>query len=334
MSGEKFQSSGLETRKLAAIMFTDMVDFSRKMGVDEPRTLRLLEVHNRVIRQAVMEQQGVVIKTIGDAFLVDFPSVVNAVHCAQQIQAQFHAHNAAQEKTDQIHVRIGIHLGEVVHHDGEVFGDGVDIASHLQALAEPDTICISDIVYQDVSTKIDLGEVVSLGRPKLKNIAEQFQVYALFSAPPTDWQYKLQVQRLRCSRRVRSASLAAVASVLLLLIGRLVMPELFSFPVWPGLPFPEKPSIVVLSFANLSDDPRQGYFSNGITKDITANLSQISSLFVLSHHTAITVSREKSAKEISNEFGVQYVLEGSVLKVDGRVQLTVQLTDVTQNRHL
>src|SRR6188472_2667698 len=143
-----------ETRKLAAIMFTDIVGFSRQMGADEARMLRLLDVHNRIIKQAVAEHHGTVIKTVGDAFLVDFPSVVHAVQCAQQIQAQFHTHNI-ESPYEQIHVRIGIHSGDIVQRDGDVFGDGVNIASRLQALAEPDTVCISDAVYQEVSKKLD-----------------------------------------------------------------------------------------------------------------------------------------------------------------------------------
>jgi class 3 adenylate cyclase len=166
MPGEPSQTTAPEIRKLAAIMFTDIVGFSRQMGSNEARTLRLLEVHNQLIQQAVSEHHGAVIKTVGDAFLVDFPSVVHAVHCAQQIQTQFKARNAEHDKAEQIHVRIGIHLGDIVQKDGDVFGDGVNIASRLQSLAEPDTICVSDVVYRDVAKKLDLGTVVSLGRPK------------------------------------------------------------------------------------------------------------------------------------------------------------------------
>src|SRR4029453_12782347 len=168
-----------DTRRLAAIMFTDIVGFSRQMGSNEARTLRLLDIHNHLIRQAVAEHHGTVIKTIGDAFLVDFPSVVHATQCAQAIQAQFRTHNAEKETAEQIHIRIGIHSGDIVQRDGDVFGDGVNIASRLQSLAEPDTVCISDMVYRDVAKKVALGTVVSLGRPKLKNIAERFPIYTL-----------------------------------------------------------------------------------------------------------------------------------------------------------
>jgi len=170
-----------ETRKLDAIMFTDMVGFSRQMGANEARMLRLLEVHDQIMRQAVIEYYGHVIKTIGDAFLVEFPSVVHAVQCAQRVQEQFRAHNADKEVAEQVHVRIGIHLGDIVQRGDDVFGDGVNIASRLQTLAEPDTICISHKVYEEVAKKLSLGTIVSLGRPRLKNIAERFRVYALLS---------------------------------------------------------------------------------------------------------------------------------------------------------
>ena len=137
MKEDTTSTAPVETRRLAAIMFTDIVGFSRQMDSDEARTLRLLNVHNRLIQQAVHEHHGHIIKTIGDAFLVEFPSVVHAVHCAQQVHTQLRAHNAEKEKAEQIHVRIGIHLGDIIEQEGDVFGDGVNIAARLQGLAEP-----------------------------------------------------------------------------------------------------------------------------------------------------------------------------------------------------
>ena len=192
-----------DTRRLAAIMFTDIVGFSRQMGMDEARMLRLLDVHNQIIHHAVTTHHGMVIKTVGDAFLVDFPSVVHAVQCAQTIQAQFKTHNTDRASAEQIHVRIGIHLGDIVQKDSDVFGDGVNIASRLQELAEPDTVCLSQKVYEEVVKKVDLGTVVSLGKPKLKNISERFPVYALLPESPKGLRQTLQVQRLKLSRRVR-----------------------------------------------------------------------------------------------------------------------------------
>src|SRR5712692_9544119 len=336
-----------ETRRLAAIMFTDMVGFSRQMGADEARMLRLLDVHNQVIQQAVTEHHGTVIKTVGDAFLVDFPSVVHAVQCAQQIQAQFRARNAEKESAEQIHVRIGIHLGDIVQRAGDVFGDGVNIASRLQELAEPDTICISDVVYRDVAKKLALGTVVSLGRPRLKNIAQRFPVYALLSEPRRGLRQTLQVQRLKLSRRVGTDHLARAALIVVgLLIGgglvTLLYPSLqtirnphSAFRNQEALPFPAKPSIVVLPFVNMSEDPKQEYFSDGLTEDLTSDLSQISSLFVISRNSAFTY-KGKAVKlpEVSRELGVRYVLEGSVRKAGDQVRITAQLIDSTQDQHL
>ena len=326
-----------EQRRLAAIMFTDIVGFSRQMSADESRMLRLLDVHNQVIEQAVAEHHGRVIKTIGDAFLVDFPSVVNAVQCAQQIHARFRIHNAERAKPEQIHIRVGIHLGDIVQRDGDVFGDGVNIASRLQNLAEPDTICISQIVYQEVSKKGDLGTVVSLGKPQLKNIAERFQVYALLPETPKGIRETLQLQRLKLSRRISTAQWVALLGLILISAG-IVTGRYFLHPLrspQAPLPLPDKPSIVVLPFDNMSNDPEQEYFSDGITEDITSDLSRISSLFVIARNSAFTYKgKAVKVQDVSREMGVRYVLEGSVRRSDNQVRITAQLIDATTGEHL
>src|SRR5712692_1852873 len=342
-----------ETRRLAAIMFTDIVGFSRQMGADEARMLRLLAVHNQFIQQAVTEHHGHVIKTAGDGFLVEFPSVVHAVQCAQGIQAQFQTHNAEKETSEQIHVRIGIHLGDmVVQPNGDVLGDGVNIASRLQTLAESDTICISDMVFRDVAKKLVLGAVVSLGRPKLKNIAQRFPIYVLLSELPRGWRQALRMQWLKISKvGTAHPTLRALLllSGLLLIAGAvitLLYPSLPTFIIHhssftiqeaqpPLLPLPDKPSIVVLPFVNMSKDPEQEYFSDGLTEDLTSDLSQISSLFVISRNSAFTY-KGKAVKlpEVSRELGVQYVVEGSVRKVGDQVRITTQLIDATKDQHL
>src|SRR5262245_10638310 len=311
-----------ETRRLAAIMFTDIVGFSRQMGADEARTLKVLAVHNHIIQQAVADHHGHIIKTMGDGFLVDFPSVVNAVQCAQHIQAHFRTHNAQQEPAAQIHVRIGVHLGDIIHQNGDVLGDGVNVAARLQALAEPDTICISHVVYREVEKKLPLGTVVALGRPKLKNIAQREPVYCLLPERPQGVWQQLQVQRLKLQQRRRALQVGALALVLgLVSVATLLVrsrylsaptPEppkegtLSAFPA--PLPLPDKPSIVVLPFDNMSKDPEQDYFSNGITEVLTSDLSRISSLFVIARNTAFTYKgKATNVQEIGKELGVRYV---------------------------
>jgi adenylate cyclase len=321
-----------ENRRLAAIMFTDIVGFSRQMGRNEARTLRLLDTHNQIIQHTVAEHYGTVIKTVGDAFLVDFPSVVHAVQCAQQIHAQFRTHNADQDSADQIHVRIGIHSGDIVQRDGDVFGDGVNIAARLQQMAEPDTICSSDVVYRDVVKKLDLGTVVSLGRPKLKNIAERFAVYALLSEKPTGVRQHWQVQRLKLKQWRRTVQ--AVAAVLVL-VGAGILGRYLSGSAPAGLSLPDKPSIAVLPFVNMSGEPQQEYFSDGLTEDLTSGLSKLSGLFVISRNSAFTYKgKAVKVQEVSRELGVRYVLEGSVRKAESRVRITAQLIDATRDHHL
>jgi adenylate cyclase len=331
-----------ERRRLAAIMFTDMVGFSRQMGSNEARTLQLLEVHNQFIQRAAAEHHGVVIKTVGDAFLVDFPSVVHAVQCAQQIQRLFRTHNAGKEAGEQIHVRVGIHLGDVVQKDGDVFGDGVNIASRLQGLAEPDTICISDMVYRDVAKKLDLGVVVSLGQPKLKNIAERFAVYALLPEKSQGFWQTSGVQKFR--RMGTTHGVGLVVGLLLVISGSIFVVRPSFLPIripqseirkQESLPLPDKPSIIVLPFVNMGEDPKQAYFGDGITEDLTSDLSRISGLFVIARNSAFTYKgKAVKVQDVSREMGVRYVLEGSVRKADNRVRVTAQLIDATTGYHI
>jgi adenylate cyclase len=302
-------------------MFTDIVGFSRQMGADEARTMRLLNVHNQLLHRAVSEHHGHVIKTIGDAFLVEFPSVVHAVQCAQEIHTQLQAYNVEQEKTEQIHVRIGIHLGDVLQQDGDVFGGGVNIASRLQNLAEPDTICISQKVYEEVVKKLDLGTVIPLGRPLLKNIAERFQAYALLPAPPSGLRQQLQVQRFKLKRWQRTLQITAV--VLLVGVGALV----YHFYLrTEGLSLPDKPSIVILPFVNMSEDPNYELLADGIVEGMTTGLVKLPGVFIISRTSAFTYKgKATTVREVSRELGVRYVLEGSAQKAaNDRIRVTAQ----------
>jgi adenylate cyclase len=344
MKADTSSSIQAETRRLAAIMFTDIVGFSRQMGADEAHTLHLLGLHNQIIHRAVAEHHGVVIKTVGDAFLVDFPSVVTAVQCAQAIQAQFRTYNAEKGKTDQIHVRIGVHSGDIVQQAGDVFGDGVNVAARLQGLAEPDTICISQKVYEEIENKLPLGAVIPLGKPQLKNIAQRFAIYLLLPAPPQGFRHRLLAHRLRFSRRLRPVHHVAVIG-LVLIAGTFLATRYFFVPppttqhasrnTQESLPLPDKPSIVVLPFDNMSKDPEQDYFSNGITEVLTSDLSRISSLFVIARNTAFTYKgKAVNVQDVGKELGVRYVLEGSVQKAAEQVRIVAQLIDTTTGSHI
>jgi adenylate cyclase len=346
MKNDTSSAVHVENRRLAAIMFTDIVGFSRQMGSNEARTLRLLETHNQIIRQAVVEHHGTVIKTVGDAFLVDFPSVVHAVQCAQWLQGQFRTYNADKEQAEQIHVRIGIHSGDIVQKDGDVFGDGVNIAKRLQELAEPDSICLSHVVYQEVEKKLALGTVVALGQPTLKNIEQRFPIYMLGLDRADRIRQPPQTRGVHLIRRVGAvywviATLLFVAGAVIAVRYRL---PLFSNTQHPAsstqaapaaLPLPDKPSIVVLPFTNMSNDPEQEYFSDGITEDLTADLSKIASLFVIARNSAFTYKgKAVKVQDVSREMGVRYVLEGSVRKANDQIRITAQLIDATTGEHL
>ncbi|HEV8715446.1 MAG TPA: tetratricopeptide repeat protein [Candidatus Binatia bacterium] len=226
-----------------------------------------------------------------------------------------------------------------------MFGDGVNIASRLQDLAEPDTICISDVVYRDVAKKLTLGTVVSLGRPKLKNIAERFPVYALLHEKPQGFRQTVRVQCLKLKQWRRPLQVGAAVLVLAWAGGVTIRSFYLASPKEQpqtgtptdstSLPLPNKPSIVVLPFVNMSNDPEQEYFSDGITEDLTSDLSRISSLFVISRNTAFTY-KGKAVKlsEVSRELGIRYVVEGSVRKAGEQVRITTQLIDATTDSHL
>jgi hypothetical protein len=215
-------------------------------------------------------------------------------------------YNAEKAPADQIHVRIGIHLGAVVQRDSDVFGDGVNIAARLQQITEPDTICLSDMVYRDVGKKLDLGTVVSLGRPKLKNIAERFQIYAVLSQPPKGVRQTWQVRRLKLKQWRRPLQVTTALLMLgMVSVGTIVLKDRY-LSSSPTLPFPDKPSVVVLPFTNMSTDASQEYFSDGLTEDIATALSRLSGLFVISRNSAFTCKgKAVKAQEVSREMGVR-----------------------------
>ena len=276
-------------RKLAAILAADVVGYSKLMAEDEEATLTLLRVHRtELFDPNVAKHNGRIIKLMGDGTLVEFPSVVDAVNCAVAIQS------ALRQTEGPIRLRIGINLGDVIVDGDDIYGDGVNIAARLEALAEPGGVCISDLVHQSIRAKID-AVFQDIGEQNLKNLDQSVRA----------WQWSEHVVDSKGSAKSRSHVL------------------------------PDKPSIAVLPFDNMSGDPEQEYFADGIVEDIITALSRMPSLFVIARNSSfIYKGRAVDVKEVGRELGVRYVLEGSIRKAGGRLRITGQLIDAKSGAHL
>jgi adenylate cyclase len=281
------------SRRLAAILAADVAGYSRLIGADEEGTLARLKAHRReVIDPKIGARKGRIVKTTGDGLLVEFGSVIDALRCATEIQTGMAERATVSPSDRQIEFRIGIHQGDVVVEDGDIFGDGVNVAARLEALAEPGGICVSARVQEDAAGRLDLT-FEDMGEQTLKNIARPVRAY-----------------------RVVMASSGS--------------PHANSSP-----PLPDKPSIAVLPFANMSGDPEQEYFADGMVEEIITALSRIRWLFVIARNSTFTYKGQAiDVKRVGRELGVRYVLEGSVRKGSGRVRITVQLIDALNGTHL
>jgi TolB-like protein len=281
------------TRRLAAVLAADVAGYSRLIGVDEEGTLSRLRAHRReLIDPKIAEHKGRIVKTTGDGMLVEFGSVIDALRCAAEVQEAMAERNVGMAPERRIEFRIGIHQGDIVVEDGDIFGDGVNIAARLEGLAPPGGVCVSRRVQEDAAGKLDVG-FEDLGEPQLKNIARPVQVFRV------------------ALRAQRSAAMSAL------------------------LPLPDKPSIAVLPFQNMSGDPEQEYFADGMVEEIITALSRIRWLFVIARNsTFIYKGQAVDVKRVGRELGVRYVLEGSVRKGGNRVRITAQLVYATSGAHL
>jgi adenylate cyclase len=319
------------TRKLAAVLSADVVGYSRLMGENEEATIRTLTAHRDVIAGLVQQHHGRVVDSPGDNLLAEFASVVDAVQCAVAIQRELHARNTALPPQRRMQFRLGINLGDVIAEGDRIYGDGVNIAARLEGLAEGGGICVSGTVYDQVATKLPLTYTF-LGRQAVKNIARPVRAYRVQAASgPSGLTGRLR-HRLGAGHRPRMA-LAAVG-LLLLLGGGLVSWQLF---VYQSLltPLPDKPSIAVLPFVNMSGDREQEYFSDGMTEDLITDLARLSGLFVIARNSVFTYKgKAVKPEQVSRELGVRYMLEGSVRKANERLRITAQLIDATTGFHL
>src|SRR5712691_3744711 len=279
-------------RKLMAILAADVAGYSKLMGADEEGTLARLKAHrHRLVDPKITKHRGRIIKTTGDGLLAEFPSAVDAVRCAVEVQRGMIAGNVDVPPKKKFRFRVGINVGDIMLHGGDIFGDGVNVAARLENLAEPGGICVSGRVQEDVRDKLDIA-FEDMGEQKLKNIARPVRVY-----------------RVRLNEAISRAE--------------------------PALTLPDKPSIAVLPFQNLSGDPGQEYFADGITEEITTALARLRGFFVIARNSAFTYKgRTVDVKQIGRELGVRYVLEGSVRKVGRRVRIGVQLADAGTGREI
>jgi adenylate cyclase len=329
-----------ETRKLAAILVSDVVGYSRLAGADEDRILaRLRTLRSDLIDPTIAVHHGRIVKRTGDGSIIEFRSVVDAVNCAIELQRAMVERNAEVAPDKRIEFRIGIHLGDVVEwSDGDLMGDGVNIAARLQGVAKPGGICISDDAYRQVKSRLDL-RVSDLGPVPLKNIAEPMRAYSLEVGVPTQAKPAKPTEVARPRKRLAFVPLAAALAALLIVIAGGAWWFLnANRPASVASKAPAEAarlSIVVLPFANLSGDPSQDYLVDALTDELTTSLARLRGTFVIARNTAMTFKgKPVDAKAISKDLGVRYVLEGSVQPSGDQMRVNAQLIDAGSGAHL
>jgi TolB-like protein/class 3 adenylate cyclase/Flp pilus assembly protein TadD len=332
------------TRRLAAILALDVVGYSRLMGADEEGTDERLKAHHRqLVEPKIRQHQGRIVKTTGNGMLVEFHSAVDAVRCAAEIQRDMIDRETELPGERRIELRIGINLGDVIAERGDIFGDGVNVAARLEALAEPGGICVSGVVRDQLRDQQPF-EFDDLGEQSVKNIARPVRVYALRPEAIAELPSASLLTRKARSLRSHRLATAAAGAVLLLVFAM--------WALWPRTrpsatpvvatatsilqPFAApRLSMVVLPFANLSKEPDQQYFADGITEDLTTDLSRTQHSFVISRNTAFTYRNKPiDTRQIGRELGVRYVVEGSVRRSGSTVRVNVQLIDAENDVHL
>jgi TolB-like protein/class 3 adenylate cyclase/Flp pilus assembly protein TadD len=315
-------------RKLAAILATDVAGYSRLMHADEEGTLAQLRAHRRaLIDPKIKEHHGRIIKTTGDGMLVEFASVVDAVRCAVEVQRGMAERNAGVPQDKRIELRIGVNLGDIIVDGSDIFGDGVNIAARLEGLAEPGGICVSQAACDQVRDKLGFT-FEDVGEQAVKNIARPIHVYRVrFEG------VELAVAEPTMGTPTRFHRSVWIAACMVLLAGAAGGGWYASKPrIAPGAP---RMSIIVLPFANVGNDPEQEYFADGITDDLTTDLSRISGSSVIARTTAFSYKgKVTDVKQIGRELGVQYVVEGSVRRAGEQVQINAQLIDATTGAHI
>jgi adenylate cyclase len=327
-------------RKLAAILSADVKGYSRLMGADEEGTLRTLTAYREIMAKLIEQHNGRVVNAPGDALLAEFESVVDAVKSAVEIQRELAKRNAELPVERRMEYRIGINLGDIMVEGEAIYGDGVNIAARLESLADGGGICISGTVYDQIENKLTLAYDY-LGEQTVKNIAKPVHVYKVLTEPGAI--VRVTGEKKVKPRRWQRAALIVIA-ILIVMAAAAAIWKLYVRPAPPievaskekmAFPLPDKPSIAVLPFVNMSGDPKEEYFSDGITEEIITALSKVPYLFVISRQSTFTYKgKPVKVKQVSEELGVRYVLEGSVRKEGSKVRITAQLIDAITGHHL
>jgi adenylate cyclase len=331
-------------RKLIAILSADVEGYSRLMADDEAATVHTLTAYREVMTRLIQEHRGRVVDCPGDNLLAEFVSVVDAVRCAVEIQEDLRTRNAQLPETRRMRFRIGVNLGDVIEEEDRIYGDGVNIAARLESLAEGGGVCISGSAYEQVENKLALGFDYR-GEQTVKNIRKPIQVYRVEMQQVDATSSGRHEEKQPGSRRWRWAALVAIVFTLLAGIGAFETWKYFPRPSPPSveikfeqsqaLALPDKPSIAVLPFVNMSGDPEQEYFSDGLTEDLITDLCKIAGLFVISRNSVFLYKgKVVKPEQVSRELGVRYLLEGSVRRAGDRVRITAQLIDATTGGHL
>ncbi|MDH3880595.1 MAG: adenylate/guanylate cyclase domain-containing protein [Desulfobacteraceae bacterium] len=326
-------------RKLTAILSADVEGYSRLMGEDEEATVRTLTAYREVLTTLIQQHNGKVLDSPGDNLLAEFVSVVDAVQCAVAVQKEIKTRNDELPENRRMQFRIGINLGDVIQEEGRIYGDGVNIAARLEGLAEPGGICISKTAFDHIESKLPYGYDY-IGDQTVKNIAKPVGAYRVLMDPRVTVSGKPVDEKPTAIRRMSVLVGAAAVLVLAIAVGTwqfyVRRPSVEPASVEKmAYPLPDKASIVVLPFANMSDDPKQEYFSDGITEIIIAALSNVKNMFVIGPNSAFTYKgKTVKVKQVAEELGVHYVLEGSVQKTEDRIRITVQLIDAVAGKHM
>jgi adenylate cyclase len=322
-------------RRLAGILAADIAGYSRLMHADEAATVRDLKAHQSAILPLIGRHGGRIIDTAGDGIMAEFPSVIGATECAVEIQAVMAERNARVPESRRMQFRIGINLGDVIHDDTRIYGDGINIAARLEALADPGGVLVSSTVYDQIRGKLPVA-FEDVGERQVKNIEHPVRMYRLLApgTSPTELATPVRRPAIASGNRWIVWGLAAFL-VVLGVAGAWWFGSRFS-PSQP-LNSTEAPrlSIVVLPFRNPSGDPSEDYFADGITEDLTSDLSRLAGSFVISRNTAFTFKdKAVDARQVGRELGVRYVLEGSVRRMGGTVRVNAQLIDAGTGAHL